>query len=177
MELIIKTYIEPFDTPEKLAEYKKNRNHSAYYATASNFAYNIRNKTFYEAITARDYRCVRHELCLKYNGFYYDDIEPEYIIRLSFSSSGFYDGRGNFGGVYTSNDLGIVGLKLSGVYIETRGFDRINNLKAYDLNLIESYIELIMKEQADIRNEETDYRLVSDKHVIRSRNRFNNYKK
>ena len=158
MEIKVKTYIEPTNNEIELQNLNNKKNYSAYYATAANAIYDLYSRMFYDAICIADYRCVRHEYILPLNGLPdIDDIESDNLVRITFSTSGFYNGRGDFGGKYMYNDLGIEGLRLSGLYQEILGFEKMNNLKSYDLDLIDSYCQHIKKEQEDIRSREPNF--------------------
>ena len=154
MELKIITYAEPIDTEEKKEMYRKKRNYSAYYPTVANVVYNYRTKIFYEGLTSDVYRGISHEALMEYCGIDYEH-EPENYIRITFSTYGAYDGNYHFDGNYVNNDLGITGLKLSEIY-HYCGAEKINNLKAYDLDLIESYCQKIKQEQVEIRENEAN---------------------
>jgi len=173
MYLKILTYKEAIESPQQQEQFLKARNYSAYYPTTANFVYNLHNKTFYEGFTIDNYRFIRHEYCMQYNGCLFDSTEPDYMLRLALNTLGFYDGKGHYGGEYSFAQLGIKGLKYSDAYAETLDVERISKLKSYDLDLIEAYIQNIIDEQEAIRCEEPDmYLQANTDRVLKKRNFF-----
>lgn len=164
------SYKEPIQTKEQENLYNLNRNRTAYYATIANFVYDFNTKIIYEAISSEKYREVRHELILSYNGFDFKDIEPENFIRFEFSTVGCYSINCEYTGKYRYNELGISGLQYSGLYYDLPQYQkRTNNLKSYDLDIIESYIEYLKKEQNQIRTTEKNLNLSKNNDFRRKR--------
>ncbi len=154
------TYKEPVETKEQKLLLIKNRNRSAYYPTSTNFVYNIITKAVYDAICIEKYREVRHELVMEKFGFNFDDIEPDEIIRFDFNTANCYDLKCQFTGQYRFSELGIRGLAFSGLYSDFPKYKkRADNLKSYDLDIIESYINYLEEEQAQIRKTEINLNL------------------
>lgn len=159
------SYIEPIETKEQYFLYAVKRNCSGYYITVSNFVYDCNAKIVYDAVTIKDYRNVRHEDVLSLNGIYLkivepEEIEPENFIRFAFSTLGCYDLKCQFSEMYHDNELGIAGLCFSGLYYDIPKYQsRINKLKSYDLDVIESYVGTLKKEQEHIRQSEINLNL------------------
>ena len=151
-----KTYNEPITNKEQEFTLIKSRNYSAYYPTKSTFIYDIHSSTIYDVILCENYRWTLHENIFSYHGFHFSGIEPENFIRFAFLTNGCYSSKGQFLNKYEYNELGISGLSYSWMYYE--GYksmqQRANALKSYDLDVIESYVDYLKKEQAAIRQTE-----------------------
>lgn len=154
------TYNEPVENDEQRFTLIKSRNYTAFYPTCSNFVYDVQTKTIYDAIYCDVYRNVRHELILSDNGFNFKSIEPDNFIRFDFNTDGCFNLKCNYTGIYTFNELGIAGLHFSGLYYDFAKYKkRSNQLKVYDLNIIESYVEYLKEEQEHIRQTEMNLNL------------------
>ncbi len=155
------TYHEPIETEEQRFLLVKSRNQTAYYATRSYFVYNSMSKTIYDAICCRSYRMVIHEDILSLNGFNFEeDMEPEQFIRFEFDTLGYYDSTSLNLGTYHNSELGIPGLRYGWAYYYIPKYQkRVDNLKVYDLDIIESYINYLKREQAQIRATEINLNL------------------
>jgi hypothetical protein len=75
-------------------------------------------------------------------------------------------------GKYRFNELGIEGLQFSGLYYDFPKYQkRAENLKSYDLDIIESYVEYLKKEQENIRLTEINLNLPKE-HRTRHKRTF-----
>ena len=133
--------------------------------------YDLKTKIIYEAISCEDYREVRHELILSKNGLAFSDIEPENFIRFEFNTTDCYDTTHHYTGLYRYSELGIEGLQFSGLYYDIPKYQkRADGLKSYDLDIIESYVEYLKKEQAYIRGSEVNLNLPKEHRIRHKRN-------
>ena len=173
VEFKLVSYKEPIKTKEQEMLFTRKRNYTAYFSTVANFVYDFHTKIIYEALSCENYREVRHELILSYNGFDFTDIEPENFIRFEFNTKGCYTPKYQYCENYRYSELGIAGLQFSGLYYDFPKYQkRAADLKSYDLDIIESYIEIIKKEQEQIRQTEINLNLPKV-HRIRHKRNFN----
>ncbi len=157
VEFKLYTYREPIETEEQKYIYAVSRNRTAYYPTIANFLYNMRNKTIYEGISCSKYRSILHEDILSLCGFNFEDDVPEYFIRFEFDTLGYYNFSNLDLGTYSHCELGVPGLVFSGIYYDIpKHQKRADNLKAYDMDILESYINSLKREQAQIRATEVN---------------------
>ncbi len=155
------TYHEPITSEEQEYALIKSRNYAAYYPTKSGFIYDMNTKIIYDAIFCKEYRWVTHEKLLNLNGFYFkNNEESDNFIRLIYITEGCYDLKGNFLDKYRYNEFGIGGLAYSLIYYDHKNLQqRAENLKSYDLDILESYVDTLKKEQAEIRRTEINLNL------------------
>ena len=171
VEFKLISYSEPVETAEQKLQLARKRNRCAYFATVANFVYDLKTKIIYEAISCEDYREVRHELILSKNGLAFSDIEPENFIRFEFNKTDCYDTTHHYTGLYRYSELGIEGLQFSGLYYDIPKYQkRADGLKSYDLDIIESYVEYLKKEQAYIRGSEVNLNLPKEHRIRHKRN-------
>lgn len=131
----------------------------------------LKTKIIYEAISCEDYREVRHELILSKNGLAFSDIEPENFIWFEFNTTDCYDAKHHYTGLYRYSELGIEGLQFSELYYDIPKYQkRADALKSYDLDIIESYVEYLKKEQAYIRESEINLNLPKEHRIRHKRN-------
>lgn len=172
VEFKLVSYTEPIITKEQKIQFAQNRNKSAYFITVANFVYDFHTKIIYEALSCEKYREVRHELILTNNGFNFTDIEPENFIRFEFNTTDCYNTMHQYLGKYRFHELGIEGLQFSGLYYDFPKYQkRAENLKSYDLDIIESYVEYLKKEQENIRLTEINLNLPKE-HRTRHKRTF-----
>ena len=177
VEFKLVTYKEPINSDEQEFKLIKRRNYSAYNSTVSNFVYDIKTKIIYDTIYCENYRSSNHETILKSNGFNFLSIEPDNFIRFAFNTTDCYNNKYQFTGNYRYNELGIVGLQYSEFYYDIPLYkQRANELKKYDLDIIESYIEFLKTEQRTIRETEINLNLPKEPDK-RKKRKFNITKK
>lgn len=173
VEFKLVSYKEPIKTKEQELQYARSRNRTAYFATVANFVYDSNTKIVYDAIFCENYREIRHELVLSCNGFDFSDIEPENFIRFAFNTTDCYSTKHQYLGSYRFNELGISGLQFSGLYYDFPKYQqRVSDLKSYDLDIIESYVKSLEKEQEQIRLTEINLNLPKV-HRARHKRTFN----
>lgn len=156
MEFKLKTYKEPPQTEDDYNLLKISRNEFAYSPTSPSFLYDLNTKIFYDSISCREYRDVTHSYIFEKFGL--EEVKEEtldHYLRLIFSTEGYIDKQGNITGNFKYCDMGIAGFRVSHLYHRFLDISELDKLTAYDLDLIESYINSLKEEIIEIRKSET----------------------
>ena len=158
MEFKLKTYKEIAQTEDDYNLLKASRNEFAYYPTAPSFLYDLNTKIFYDAITCDEYRDVTHSYIFEKFGL--EEVKEgtlNHYLRLVFSTEGYINEQGDITGNFIHCDLGIAGLETSHLYNRFLDISILDELTAYDLDLIESYIGSLIQEVNEIRRAEPKF--------------------